>query len=64
MKTGELVERLLTILPQLRVLRMSGYSAAEVATPAHAESGMPFLRKPFTLDELSSAVKDVLDTSP
>ena len=62
MKTGELVERLLAIQPQVRVLRMSGYSAEEVATPAHAETALPFLRKPFTIDELATAIRAVLDS--
>ena len=62
MKTGELVERLHAAQPKVRVLRMSGYAAEEVASPAGAEPGMPFLRKPFTIDELSTAIKTVLET--
>ncbi len=62
MKTGELVERLRSIQPNLRVLRMSGYAAEEIASPASTESEMPFLRKPFTIDELAAAVQAVLDS--
>lgn len=62
MKTGELVERLRTIQPSVRVLRMSGYAAEEIASPATPESGMPFLRKPFTINELATAVQAVLDS--
>ncbi|HET9707699.1 MAG TPA: PAS domain S-box protein [Gemmatimonadales bacterium] len=62
MKTGELVERLLAIQPNVKVLRMSGYTAEEVASPASPESGTPFLRKPFSVDELAAAVQAVLDS--
>ena len=50
------------LFSSLRVLRMSGYAAEEIVAPANPESGLPFLRKPFSIDELATAVEAVLDS--
>jgi PAS domain S-box-containing protein len=62
MKTGVLVERLRAIHPNVKVLRMSGYAAHEIVDPANLESTAPFLRKPFTIEELDATIQAVLDS--
>jgi two-component system, cell cycle sensor histidine kinase and response regulator CckA len=61
MKTGVLVERLRAIHPNVKVLRMSGYAAHEIVDPVNLESTAPFLRKPFTIEELDATIQTVLD---
>jgi two-component system cell cycle sensor histidine kinase/response regulator CckA len=57
----ELASRLSNQLPGLRVLHISGYSGEAFASQGFVESRAPLLQKPFTLDELSIAVREVLD---
>ena len=61
MKTGVLVERIRAIHPNVKVLRMSGYAAHEIVDPVNLESTAPFLRKPFTIEELDTTIQTVLD---
>jgi two-component system cell cycle sensor histidine kinase/response regulator CckA len=54
-----LVTQLASLNPNLRVLAMSGYADDTPAEKiAHRES---FLRKPFTIEELTTAVRRLLD---
>jgi CheY-like chemotaxis protein len=59
----ELVQRLATALPTIKVLLMSGYDADFLAqrhtTPALASAA--FLQKPFTPDVLARRLREVLD---
>jgi CheY-like chemotaxis protein len=57
-----LAERVAAERPHVRVLFISGYTS-QVCVPADALNGEPraFLQKPFSLDELARAVRDVLD---
>ena len=64
MKAAALVEHLRALQPDVRVLRMSGYAAHEIVAAADLESAAPFLRKPFTIDELTAALRAVLDDAP
>ncbi len=59
---GALVERLLPIRPDLRVLFVSGY-VDEVASPMHVPQSarMAFLQKPVTPEELGSKIRALLD---
>ncbi len=57
----ELVERLLRLRPELRVLYVSGYTEDAVLKRGVQMSGTPFLQKPFTPLELAHRVRDVLD---
>lgn len=52
---GELVNRVRTLRPEVRVLFMSGYSAEGMP-----ETGSAFLPKPFSADVLLSRVKSML----
>ena len=57
----ELAETLSERLPHLRVLFMSGYPRNALADDGRLGPGIAFLEKPFTLETLRSAVREVLD---
>lgn len=62
MSGSELVERLRAEHPDLRVIFMSGYTGASNAS-IHKSLEMPgvaFLQKPFRLNNLISAVEDLM----
>lgn len=55
-----LSDKLLASRPDIRVLYMSGYTDGAVATHGVLESGVSILRKPFTRQELTERVDEVL----
>jgi len=55
-----LATKLTALRPCTRVLYMSGYTDGAVATHGVLESGITFLRKPFTRTELTERVDEVL----
>jgi len=59
MSGPQLVEHLRTARPELPVLLMSGYTPGEAQNSA--ASGVPRLRKPFTMPDLTRALGLVLD---
>lgn len=58
---GELGRRARSLRPGLRVLHVSGYAVEEVTRRGLLEAGAALLEKPFTLRQLSVAVRRVLD---
>ena len=56
-----MVDHLLQIDPQIRVLFMSGYDDRQVVQKYVVEKGFALISKPFTLQRLGATVKDVLD---
>ena len=56
-------ERLAGLQPGLRVLFMSGYDATSVVRRYVVEKGFALLKKPFTPDELTKKVRDVLESA-
>jgi two-component SAPR family response regulator len=62
MSGHELVERVKTILPQLRILYMSGYTDDAVIRHGVYGNGSAFLQKPFTPQALLAKVREVLDS--
>jgi DNA-binding NtrC family response regulator len=60
----ELVERLLSIHPEMRVLFMSGYSDESTLKIGETLSNISFLGKPFSYSELTSKVRHILDSEP
>ena len=56
-----LVERLVSIVPDIRVLFMSGYTDDEVVRRGIFDRRAAFLQKPFTPDQLAFKVREVLD---
>jgi DNA-binding NtrC family response regulator len=59
-----LIDHLLSLEPNLRVLFMSGYDDRQVVQRYVIEKGFALISKPFTLQRLGSSVKDVLNGNP
>jgi DNA-binding NtrC family response regulator len=65
MRGGQLAQEFRGIRPGAKVLFMSAYNAHQVeAYRVKLAPGEPFLKKPFTMDELQSAVKAALVYQP
>jgi PAS domain S-box-containing protein len=62
MNGRQLAERALVILPTLKVLYTTGYTRNAVVHNGVLDQGTVFLQKPFTIDQLSSKVRQVLDS--
>jgi hypothetical protein len=54
------VQQLLPTRPGAKVLYLSGYAEDAFASPLAAEDQKAFLQKPFTLQNLSRKVREVL----
>jgi nitrogen-specific signal transduction histidine kinase/ActR/RegA family two-component response regulator len=63
MSGRELAERLAPLLPDMKVLYMSGYPDNTIVQHGVLEAGTAFLQKPFTLNALELKVREVLDAS-
>ena len=61
MSGRELARRLQEILPKLRVLYASGYTANVISLQGILEAGLDFLQKPFSSLELLTKVREILD---
>jgi len=61
MNGRQLAERALAIRPKLRVLYTTGYARDVVPYNGAADAEAPVLGKPFTVDQLSLKVREVLD---
>jgi two-component system cell cycle sensor histidine kinase/response regulator CckA len=55
----ELTERIRQLVPQMKIICMSGY-----VMPSDKQTGTPYLQKPFTSHELLAKVKQVLASAP
>ncbi len=60
----ELAEQARLLHPEIKVLFMSGYTDDVLILEGVKAQGIPFLQKPFTLQELGRTVRDVLDGTP
>jgi len=60
----ELSQRIATESPETRILFMSGYTDAAIASEGVLEPNIAFLQKPFGLSVLMRKVRDVLDGPP
>jgi two-component system cell cycle sensor histidine kinase/response regulator CckA len=60
----ELAEHLAQIIPNLKVLFMSGYTDTAIVQHGWLDEGVAFLQKPFTPAALALKVRTVLDTEP
>ena len=56
----QLAERIMVVLPNVRVLYMSGHSNSTLVQHGVVAQGRPFLPKPFTPQMLVSKVREVL----
>ncbi len=61
MNGPELVTRLRARAPHLKRLFVSGYSARALPPRGVLEDGVHFLQKPFSLNDLASKVREVLE---
>jgi len=59
----ELVKRLARLLPEAKVLYMSGYTDDTIAPQGSLDQIAHFLQKPFAPDALLSKVREVLETT-
>lgn len=61
MNGRELADRLRASHPSLRTLFMSGYTADAIAHRGVLETGLRFLQKPFSPEDLAAKVREALD---
>jgi two-component system, cell cycle sensor histidine kinase and response regulator CckA len=57
----EMIKQLSQSRPETRVLYLSGYTEDAIVSEGRMESGTAFLQKPFTLQNLSRKVREVLN---
>jgi CheY-like chemotaxis protein len=60
MNGRELFDRLCLVLPELKVLYMSGYPSDVIGQHGVLDEGMHFIQKPFSMEALSQKVRDVI----
>jgi len=64
MNGKELASSLLSLQPQLKCLFMSGYTANAIAHHGVLDDGLCFIQKPFSLPDLATKVRQVLEGGP
>jgi two-component system cell cycle sensor histidine kinase/response regulator CckA len=64
MNGRELAQRVSEIRPNTKVLYMSGYTENVIGHNGTLDAGVRLLQKPFTLRDLKSKVREVLDSTP
>jgi PAS domain S-box-containing protein len=64
MNGRELAAQVVKLLPQIRVLYMSGYTENAVGHDGALDAGIHLLQKPFSLPSLKENVREVLDSEP
>src|SRR5450755_1630424 len=64
MNGRELAQRIAEIRPNVKILYMSGYTENVIGHNGMLDAGVRLLQKPFTLRDLKSKVREVLDATP
>ncbi len=62
MNGRDLASKLLSLHPNLKILFMSGYTANVIAHHGVLDKGVFFIQKPFSMQDLASKLRDVLDS--
>ena len=57
----ELTKRLMLLYPEMKVLYMSGYAKNFISHQCILGKGEDYIQKPFTVNELATRVREVLD---
>lgn len=58
-----LAQKVAEIVPSVRAIFMSGYAQSAIFGHGHLEPGVQLLQKPFTIEQLSDALRSVLDAA-
>ena len=64
MNGRELAPNIAKLLPEIRVLYMSGYTENAIGHDGTLDAGVNLLQKPFSLPALKDRVREVLDSEP
>jgi PAS domain S-box-containing protein len=64
MNGRELAAHIIKLLPDVRVLYMSGYTENAIGHDGTLDAGINLLQKPFSLPALKDRVREVLDSEP
>lgn len=59
----KLADQALQLMPDLKILFMTGFTKNAVVHNGVLDSGVHFLAKPFTIDELSRKVREAIETT-
>lgn len=62
MNGRDLAKNLMSLYPEINALFMSGYTANVIAHHGVLDSGVHFIQKPFTMEELTTKVRVALDS--
>ena len=62
MNGRDLAKNVLSLYPEIKRLFMSGYTAEVIAHQGILEEGVAFIQKPFSVEEMVSKVRQVLDS--
>ena len=60
MTGAELRDRIRALRPDIKVLFMSGYTSNVIATHGVLQRGVQFIQKPFSIEELSRKIAEIL----
>lgn len=58
-----LAQKVAEIVPSVQAIFMSGYAQSAIFGHGHLEPGVKLLQKPFTIEQLSEALRSVLDAA-
>jgi two-component system cell cycle sensor histidine kinase/response regulator CckA len=61
MNGAELKKKIEELMPEIRVLFMSGYTANTIVHHGVLDPGVRFIQKPFTINELAVKVRDAIE---
>ena len=64
MNGRELATQISKLLPEVRVLYMSGYTENAIGHDGMLDAGINLLQKPFSLPALKDRIREVLDSEP